>query len=128
MCSSTAGVVTKLVELRVQSSRPGDRADQTGLQEGAPAVYQAPLTTHIILFSHKNTRYHCLYHLIFHWDIDSVWQSVFRCCRCTIYKVVHLANPSHSAINTLVPLARLNSRLLEEEVNLVIVCAVGVRD
>lgn len=43
------GCFTELVELGVDSGRAGDRTHQPGLQEGGPAVDQAPLPPDVIL-------------------------------------------------------------------------------
>ena len=44
-----AGRLTELVEVRLNPVRPGHGADEPGLQEGAPLVDQAAVTTVVIL-------------------------------------------------------------------------------
>lgn len=48
--------VTELIELRVDSRRTGDRADQPGFEEGGPAVDQTPLPPDVILDGGREKR------------------------------------------------------------------------
>lgn len=41
--------VTQLIKLRVDSGRPGNRTDQSGFEEGRPAVDQTPLPSDVVL-------------------------------------------------------------------------------
>lgn len=43
------GDLTKLVKVRVDPGRAGDGADQSGLEEGGPAVDETPLPSDVVL-------------------------------------------------------------------------------